>query len=31
MKPGLEDEGTRLEVTVTDPFQNRIRFMELKD
>lgn len=30
MKPGLEDEGTRLEVTVTDPFQNRIRFMELK-
>ena len=31
MKPGIEDEGTRLEVTVTDPFQNRIRFMELKD
>ena len=31
MKPGLEDEGSRLEVTVTDPFQNRIRFMELKD
>ena len=31
MKPGLEDEGTRLEMTVTDPFQNRIRFMELKD
>ena len=31
MKPGLEDEGTRLEVTVTDPFQNRIRFMEVKD
>ncbi len=31
MKPGLEDEGTRLEVTVTDPFQNRIRFMEHKD
>ena len=31
MRPGLEDEGTRLEVTVTDPFQNRIRFMELKD
>jgi len=30
MKPGLEDEGTRLEVTVTDPFQNRIRFMEVK-
>ncbi|MCQ4631079.1 VOC family protein [Shinella sp. CPCC 100929] len=31
MKPGLEDEGSRWEVTVTDPFQNRIRFMELKD
>ena len=31
MKPGLEDEGTRLEVTVTDPFNNHIRFMELKD
>lgn len=31
MKPGLEDEGTRLEVTVTDPFANRIRFMELKE
>jgi len=31
MKPGLEDEGSRLEVTVTDPFQNRIRFMELKE
>ena len=31
MKPGLEDEGSRLEVTVTDPFQNRIRFMEHKD
>ncbi|HTN98797.1 MAG TPA: glyoxalase superfamily protein [Nordella sp.] len=31
MKPGLEDEGTRLEVEVTDPFSNRIRFMELKD
>ncbi len=30
MKPGLEDEGTRLEVTVTDPFNNRIRFMEVK-
>ncbi|WP_411032950.1 glyoxalase superfamily protein [Shinella sp. BYT-45] len=30
MRPGLEDEGRRLEVTVTDPFQNRIRFMELK-
>lgn len=31
MKPGLEDEGTRLEVEVIDPFGNRIRFMELKD
>jgi hypothetical protein len=30
MKPGLEDEGTRWEVTVTDPFNNRIRFMEIK-
>ena len=30
MRPGLEDEGTRLEVTVTDPFNNRIRFMETK-
>lgn len=31
MKPGLENEGTRLEVEVTDPFSNHIRFMELKD
>lgn len=31
MKPGLEEEDGRLEVTVTDPFQNRIRFMELID
>lgn len=31
MKPGIEDEGSRLEVTVIDPFHNRIRFMELKD
>lgn len=31
MKPGLSDEGTRLELQVTDPFQNRIRFMEFKD
>jgi hypothetical protein len=30
MKPGLEDEGTRLEVEVIDPFNNHIRFMELK-
>ncbi|AFL49294.1 putative glyoxalase [Sinorhizobium fredii USDA 257] len=31
MRPGLEDEGTRLELTVIDPFSNRIRFMELKE
>ena len=31
MRPGLEDEGSRLEVGVIDPFNNRIRFMELKD
>ncbi|MCQ0988027.1 glyoxalase superfamily protein [Jiella marina] len=30
MKPGIADEGTRLEMQVTDPFNNRIRFMELK-
>jgi hypothetical protein len=30
MKPGLQDEGTRLELQVIDPFNNRIRFMELK-
>ncbi len=30
MRPGIEDEGTRLEMTVIDPFNNRIRFMELK-
>lgn len=30
MKPGLQDEGGRLELQVTDPFNNRIRFMELK-
>lgn len=29
MKPGLETEGGRLEVTVTDPFNNHIRFMEV--
>ncbi|WP_249689712.1 glyoxalase superfamily protein [Stappia sp. WLB 29] len=28
MKPGLEDQGGRLELQVTDPFGNRIRFME---
>lgn len=31
MKPGLEDHGRRLELEVTDPFGNRIRFMEPKD
>lgn len=31
MNPGLEDEGTRLEVEVIDPFSNHMRFMELKD
>lgn len=30
MKPGLHDEGDRLELQVIDPFNNRIRFMELK-
>lgn len=29
MRPGLENEGTRLEVEVIDPFNNHIRFMEL--
>lgn len=29
MKPGLEREEDRLEVTVIDPFGNRIRFMEI--
>ncbi|MNY74495.1 hypothetical protein D3C86_2135370 [compost metagenome] len=29
MKPGLEQEDDRLEVAVTDPFNNRIRFMEV--
>ena len=29
MKPGIEDHGDRLEVQVTDPFNNRIRFMEV--
>lgn len=31
MKPGLSEEGTRLELQVIDPFQNRIRFMERTD
>ena len=30
MRPGLEDEGTRLEVSVVDPFSNHLRFMEVK-
>lgn len=30
MKPGLEDEGGRLELQVIDPFNNRIRFMEIR-
>lgn len=30
MKPGLQIEGDRLELQVTDPFNNRIRFMEHK-
>lgn len=30
MKPGLHDEAERLELQVIDPFNNRIRFMELK-
>lgn len=30
MKPGLRDADGRLEVEVTDPFSNRIRFMQLK-
>lgn len=29
MKPGLETTEGRLELSVTDPFSNRIRFMEL--
>lgn len=31
MRPGLRDEDGRLEVMVTDPFNNRIRFMEIKE
>lgn len=31
MRPGLSDEGTRLEVEVIDPFNNHIRFMEAKN
>ncbi len=30
MKPGIEDNDWGLETTVTDPFGNRIRFMEPK-
>jgi hypothetical protein len=29
MRPGLEKAGDRLELQVTDPFNNRIRFMEV--
>lgn len=28
MRPGLHDEGSRLEMQVTDPFNNHLRFME---
>ncbi len=31
MRPGLEDEQWGLEVQVTDPFNNRIRFMERRE
>ncbi|RJG44603.1 glyoxalase superfamily protein [Mesorhizobium sp. DCY119] len=31
LKPGLEKEEWGLEMQVTDPFNNRIRFMESKD
>jgi hypothetical protein len=31
MKPGLGEEEGSLEVCVTDPFGNRIQFMELRD
>ena len=30
MKPGLEEIGDRLEMQVTDPFNNRLRFMEVR-
>lgn len=30
MKPGLEETGDRLEMQVTDPFNNRLRFMEIR-
>ena len=30
MKPGLQDVDGRLEVSVTDPFNNRIRFMQVR-
>lgn len=30
MKPGLQEEDGRIELQVIDPFNNRIRFMELK-
>lgn len=31
MKPELQDEGKRLKLQVIGPFNNRIRFMELKN
>lgn len=30
MKPGVEEVGDRLEMQVTDPFNNRLRFMEVR-
>jgi hypothetical protein len=29
MKPGLTETDVRLECTVTDPFGNRLRFMQV--
>ena len=29
LRPGIEEVGDRLELEVTDPFNNRIRFMEI--
>ena len=31
MKPGLQDSEGRVEMQVTDPFNNRIRFMEVQE
>jgi hypothetical protein len=30
MKPGLQEQATRVELEVIDPFSNRIRFIETK-